>query len=262
MRILEFIKSRIAPYFAIKKSKKIDIKKLPSQGLFYSEGFEISISKAMPECIEEYEKDYDPEDLGTILSKLKKIVRENIILPEGYTFGHIKSIDVVFIFLEIVALTKKKPISLEYYNDETGMIDTIPFGEKNFNYFVFDESLMEKWIPEERCFEIEGYKFSLPSIGVENSLTNYLISKSSEPDANKYNDYSYSFTYFLGNKEFSTFEEIENLIEIFNFDLDAEEQEKIEYIVSIFQPLQRYSLVKNSRVIEMSSKINLQEIWK
>lgn len=262
MRILEFIKSRIAPYFRIKESKKIDIKKLPSQGFFYPEGFEISIRKATPESIEEYEKGYDPEDLGMILSKLKNIVSENIIMPSGYTFSHIKSIDVVFIFLEIVALTKKKPVQLEYYNDELGMLDKIDFSERSFNYFEFDEETMKGWIPEERCFQISGYKFTLPSIGVENSLTNYLIAKSSDPDALRYNDYSYSFTYFLGNREFVTFDEIDNLIEIFNSDLDDEETEKVESIVAAFQPLQRYSLVKNSRVIEMSSKINLQEIWK
>lgn len=262
MRILEFIKSRIASYFIRKESKKIDIKKLPSQGFFYADGFELSIRKASAESIEEYERGYDPEDLGMILSKLKKIVRENVIFPEGYTFSYIKSIDVVFIFLEIVALTKSRPVQLEYYNDEIGAIDKIDFTYRNFNYFSFDEEMLEGWIPSERCFHISGYKFTLPSIGVENSLTNYLISKSSDADALKYNDYSYSFTYFLGNREFVTFEEIDNLIEIFNYDLGEEETEKVESIVAAFQPLQRYSLIKNNRVIEMSSKINLQEIWK
>jgi hypothetical protein len=262
MRMLEFIKSYISSYFRINKSKKIDIKKLPSQGFFYADEFEISIRKATPESIEEYEKEYDPEDLGMILSKLKNIVSENVVLPDGYTFSYIKSIDVVFIFLEIVAMTKNRPVQLEYYNDEVGMIDKIDFNDRSFNYFIFDEEMMKSWIPEERCFQISGYKFTLPSIGVENSLTNYLISKSSDPDALKYNDYSYSFTYFLGNREFVTFDEIDNLIEIFNSDLDEEETEKVESIVADFQPLQRYSLIRNGRVIEMSSKINLQEIWK
>lgn len=258
MRIKDFIWS----IFFGKKERKIDVKKLPSQGLFYKEGFEIAIKKADPESIAEYEKDYDAEDLGMILSRLKKIVSENILLPKGYTFNYIKSIDVVFIFLEIVAFTNNRPVMLEYYNDELGSIDKIAFGEKNFNYFAIDEEMMERWNPSERCFLINGYKFTLPSIGIENSLTNYLISKSSEPDALKYNDYSYSFTYFLGNREFVTFSEIDNLIEIFNHDLEDEESNKVDSIVESFIPMQRYSLVKNSRVIEMSSKINLQEIWK
>ena len=44
--------------------------------------------------------------------------------------------------------------------------------------------------------------------------------------------------------------------------MDEEEVEKTDDIVKKFIPLQRYSLIKNGRVIEISSKINLQEIWK
>ncbi len=245
-----------------KKTMKIEVSALPSQGFFYDGGFELSIKKARPEDIAEYESGYDPEDLGMVLSKLKKIVMDNVILPEGYTFGHIKSIDVVFIFLEIVSFTKQSPISLEYYNDEIGTIDKIPFGKSSFNYFSIEKDLLEKYVKEEKCFCINGYKFTLPSIGIENSLTNYLISKSSDPGAEKFSEYSYNFTYFLGNKEFVTFDEIENLIEIFNSDMDEEETAKVEEAVETFLPMQRYSLVKNNRVIEMSSKINLREIWK
>lgn len=258
MRLADFIRS----IFFRKKEKKIDVRKLPSQGLFYKEGFEMKIRKASMESIAEYENDYDPEDLGTILSKLKKIVSDCVVLPKGYTFSYIKSIDVVFIFLEIVAFTKNKPVLMEYYNDESGAIDTIAFGDRTFNYYRLDGDMMRKWDSVERCFMINGYKFTLPSIGVENSLTNYLISKSSEPDAIKYNDYSYSFTYFVGNREFVTFGEIDNLIEIFNSDIDEEESEKVGEIVEAFMPMQKYSLLKNTRVIEISSKINLKEIWK
>ena len=121
---------------------------------------------------------------------------------------------------------------------------------------------MSDWDSNQKCFVINGYKFSLPSIGIENSLTNFLINKSYDEDSSNYTDYSYNFTYFLGDKEFLTFEEIENLIQIFNFDMEDDEVEKIDHLVRRFIPLQRYSLIKNNKVIEMSSKINLQEIWK
>lgn len=260
MRIFYFIKSILN---RLKKdSKKIDIKKLPSQGFFYDESFEITIRKASLETIQEYESDYDPEDLGTILYKIKKVVAENSTFSKGHSFGHIKSIDVIFIFLEIVNLTKGDYIKMEYYNDETGKNESIAFNDSNFNYFKLDEDLAEMWDRSERCFRMNGYKYTLPSIGIENSLTNFLISKSGESDALKYNSYNYSFTYFLGNKEFVTFDEIDNLIEIFNFDLDSDEMKKIDSIVERFLPMQRYSLMKNGRAIEMSSKINLQKIWR
>jgi len=111
-------------------------------------------------------------------------------------------------------------------------------------------------------FNINGYKYSLPSIGVENSLTNFLISKSDSPDAPKYNNYFYDFTYFLGDKTQLSFDEIENLIQIFNYDIDKDELIKINEIMNTFMPIQSYSLTKNGRVIEISSKIDLEKIWK
>lgn len=256
MRLTDFIK-RI-----FKRKKKLEIKNLPSQGLFYKDDFKVSIKKVSLKEIEEYEKNYDREDLGLVLGRLKRIVENNIMLSSGYSFKHIKSIDVIYIFLEIVRFTKDKPVQLEYFNDEIGAIDKIDFDEKSFNYCRLDDEIMKDWDSNQKCFVINGYRFSLPSIGIENSLTNFLINKSYDDDSNSYNEYSYNFTYFLGEKEFLTFEEIENLIQIFNFDMEESEVEKTDDLVKMFIPLQRYSLIKNNKVIEMSSKINLQEIWK
>jgi hypothetical protein len=256
MRLTDFIRRIFI------KKKKVEIKNLPSQGLFYKDDFNISIKRVNIKEITEYENNYDRENLGLVLGRLKKIVENNIIIPNEYSFKHIKSIDVIFIFLEIVKFTKDKPVQLEYFNDETGVIDKIDFDEKSFNYCRLSEEIMSDWDSNQKCFVINGYKFSLPSIGIENSLTNFLINKSYDEDSNNYNDYSYNFTYFLGDKDFLTFEEIENLIQIFNFDIEDEEVEKIDNLVKRFIPLQRYSLIKDNKVIEMSSKINLQEIWK
>ena len=256
MRLTDFIRRIFI------KKKKVEIKNLPSQGLFYKDDFNISIKRVNIKEIIEYENNYDRENLGLVLGRLKKIVENNIIIPNEYSFKHIKSIDVIFIFLEIVRFTKDKPVQLEYFNDEIGAIDKIDFDEKSFNYCRLSEEIMSDWDSNQKCFVINGYKFSLPSIGIENSLTNFLINKSYDEDSNNYNDYSYNFTYFLGEKEFLTFEEIENLIQIFNFDIEDEEVEKIDNLVKRFIPLQRYSLIKDNKVIEMSSKINLQEIWK
>ena len=56
--------------------KKIDLKTLPSQGIFYNDGFEIYIKKANLEDIIEYEYDYDEEQLGSVISKIKKNCRK------------------------------------------------------------------------------------------------------------------------------------------------------------------------------------------
>ena len=60
---------------------------------------------------------------------------------------------------------------------------------------------MNKWNKDEKCFNLNGYKYSLPSIGVESSLTSFLIDKSYGDHSEKYSKYSYSFVYFLNNKQ-------------------------------------------------------------
>jgi hypothetical protein len=125
-----------------------------------------------------------------------------------------------------------------------------------------DKSTMNCYDVENKQFVIDGYKYSLPSIGVENSLTNFLIDKSNDRNSTIYNNYNYDFTYFLNGKSSLTFQEIENLIQIFNFDLDKDEILKVKNIVDKFTPLQKYSLIRNGKVIDINSKIDLENIWK
>ena len=64
------------------------------------------------------------------------------------------------------------------------------------------------------------------------------------------------------NKNFLALDEIENLIQIFNYDIEDSEFKKIQNIVNTFSPMQRYSLIKDGQTIEMNSKIDLEKIWK
>lgn len=242
--------------------KKVDLKTLPSLGLFYKNGFEIYIKKADMEDIIEYEHNYIKDDLGLVIHKLKKIVQRNTILPPDYEFEDIKSIDVVFLFLEIVKFTKGKPISFIYIDEEYGNQEMIEFSPNYFNYFQVEENLLSFYNKENNEFVIDDFRFCLPSIGLENCLTNYLISKSNEPNAIRYNKLNYDFLFFLGDRRKISFPEIDNLIQIFNYDIDKDEKEKIKNIVNLFQPIQKYSLKKGSKVIEINSQIDLEKIWK
>jgi hypothetical protein len=242
--------------------KKLDTRILPSQGLFYKDDFEIWIKRADVEDIIEYEYKYTKDNIGVIIHKVKKLAENNIILSYGYSFDDIKSIDIIFLFLEIVKFTKGEAIKLDYVDEDTGHDDVIEFGHNNFNYFEISNELMEYYDVENQQFIIDGYKYSLPSIGVENSLTNFLISKSDDVDAIKYNDYFYDFTYFLGDKNKLSFSEIDNLIQIFNCDIEPSELSKIIRIMKTFMPIQSYSLTKNGKIIEITSKIDLEKIWK
>lgn len=253
--MIEFVKNM----FGL-NHKKVSIQNLPSLGLFYKEDFKIIINKASSKDIKEYESNYEKDDIGLIIYYIKKIVSKNIILSNSYEFNDIKSIDIIFIFLEIVKFTKGKNINFIYINKETNLEDKIEFCSKYFNYFNIG-NMIKYYDYEERCFIVDEYKYTLPSVGVENSLTNFLMNKSGS-EIEFYSDLFYDFTHFVGDKNVLSFAEIENLIEIFNSDLDKIEMDKIKNIILMFSPLQRYSLIKDNKVVEMTSEIDLEKIWK
>lgn len=245
----------------INKKKKIDVSKLPSQGFFYKDNFEIYIRKATMEEVIDYEYQYDKENLGLMIFKIKKIIKTCSTLSKGYTFEDIKAIDIMYLFLEIVKFTNNSKITIPYFDDKNGYQDNIEFDSKYFNYFEITTDLMSKYNDKKNEFSIYGYGFSLPSIGVENSITEYIASKSKNQDAEKYKYYSYDFIYFLGGKTRLSFSEIDNLVTIFNIDLDKEEQDKVKEIVETFTPIFKYSLKKDEKVIDLNSKLDLATIW-
>ena len=238
--------------------KRINLKILPSQGFFYEEDFYLYVKKASKKDIELYQNDFVPGDLGIILSKIKNIVFSNII--SNYDFDNIKSIDIIFIFFEIIKFTKNKPFKILYY-DKNANKKEIEFSSKYFNYYDFSK-LKDKWNKVDRCFDINGYKYTLPSISIENCLTEFLYQRSFEKDSQKWNKYSYDFLYFLGKKKFIDFEDIENLIQIFNYDLNEIESQKVSSIIKIFNKLQRYTLLDKGYEVDLSTRINLQYVWK
>lgn len=243
-------------------NKKIDIKTLPSQGLFYKDDFELWIKKADVEDIIEYEYQYEKEDLGLVITRVKRIVENNVILSKPYSYFDIKSIDIVYLFLEVVKFTNNKKIDIKYFNDIIGKDELISFDSSNFNYVKLDNKLLKSYDTLDREFVIDGFRYSVPCIGVENSLTNFLISKSNDENADVYNNYSYDFLYFLGHKSNLSFSEIDNLIQIFNCDLTDDDREKVENIVKSFSKIGKYSLKKDSKVIDVAAKIDLEKIWK
>lgn len=240
-------------------SKKLNLKLLPSQGVFYRDDFEIRIKKASLEDIIDYEQNFDKENIYLVVESLKKIVSKNVILSKNYTIDDIKSVDTVYLFLEIVKFTQNKKINIDYFDEESQKNEIIEFSSKNFNYFNFNEY---ERIPETAEILIDGYRFSMPSIGVENCLTHFLLKKIKLNQKSEWDTYSYDFIFFTGNKGTLTFEEMENLVTIFNYDLDSKEQDKISKITNKFMKIVGYNLKKEDRIIEIKSKIDLEKIWK
>lgn len=241
----------------INTSKRLDLSKLPSQGKFYKNGFEMKIKRADLEDIIDYEYNFDKENVFLIVESIKKIVRKNVILSNGFLFDDIKSVDLVFIFLEIVKFTKNREIKVPYFNTKLGKDDLIEFNSKNFNYFDFSKYQFDDVTKE---IIIDGYRFSMPSIGIENNLTLFLAKKIKE--GNDWGNYIYDFLFFSGNKNHLSEDELENLVLIFNFDMEESEKRTIQKIVNTFMKIVGYTLMIEGEIVEVKTKINLQTIWK
>jgi hypothetical protein len=72
----------------------------------------------------------------------------------------------------------------------------------------------------------------------------------------------YDFLYFTGNRTHLNDDEIDNLILIFNQDLEEKDMKKVSKIVNKLVDTIAYSLKKDGKLIEMKSKIDLANIWK
>ena len=129
----------------LNQTKRINTVKLPTQGLFYKPDFEIKIKKAEIEDIIDYELNYDKDNLYVVIESVKKIVRNNTHFSKGYKFEDLKSVDIVYVFLEIVKFSLKKEIEIPYFNDDKGHVDMVEFGNKTFNYFDFSKYIRKTY---------------------------------------------------------------------------------------------------------------------
>ncbi len=241
------------------EKKEVDISKLPSQGLFYNKDMKLKIKKAEPQDIIFYESNIDRTSMIKSIECIKGIVEKNVMLNKKYTFLDLKSVDIVFLFLEIVKFTKGKPILIKY--KENDITDKwISFGSESFNYFNFS-NVVGVYSDETREFIIDGYHYSFPSIGVENSLAVYLSNITDKEKIKELQKISYDFLFFLTGKTHLTEAEIDNLIQIFNYDIDEQEREKISNIVKGFSDILSYSLVVDGKVVDMKYMLNLETIW-
>jgi len=243
----------------IHQQKKLKLKELPSQGVFYKDDFSIKIKKAKIEDIIEYEHNFNKENVYLVVESIKKVIKNNVVLPKGYVFEDIKSVDMIFIFLEIVKFTQNKKINISYFDDNISKMQEIEFSSKNFNYFDFSKFVRDSETAE---ILVDDWRFSMPSIGIENCLTYYLLAKIKEKGEDDLSGYSFDFVFFSANKNKLTFNEMENLFEIFNYDIDEKDKRKITSIVDTFMKLVGYNLKIEGKIVEIKSKIDLEKIWK
>ncbi len=253
MNIINIIKSLAT------RNKQLNLSELPSMGLFYPDDMKIYIGKCTEEDIIAYENIIDPNNILTMVYAMKTIVDKCVTMNKNYDTSYLKSIDVTYIMFEIVKLTTGREVTIEHYDDIMGKYVNIPVNSKTFNYLDLSD-LMKHYLPESKEFLLDGFKLSLPTKGVETSLTEYFSNISPEK-VDSMVEYSYDFIYFLGNRNTMTFNEIENLVDIFNDSMEDADKETVSKAVKKFAPMIRYSIKFNDRVVELHGKINMVTIW-
>lgn len=239
------------------EKKEIPLADLPTQGYFYAVDMKLFIKSAELEDIFDYEQKIDKHNIMNSIECIKNIVSKNVTLSKDYCYDDLKSVDVIFIFLEIVRFTKKKDLLVKYV--DSGVPKELPFCPKYFNYFDF-KPFLKFYDSKTREFVIDGFRFSFPCIGIENSLSRYLVDLTIQK-LNEMKDISYDFLFFLAGKNSIQFEEIENIIQIFNFDIEDKDKETISNIISYFNPILSYSLKIDGIKVELKSSMKLESIW-
>jgi hypothetical protein len=241
--------------------QRIDVKKLPSMGLFYKDDMRITIKKASPVHRVTYSQGIDVTDSMSVSQGIKYIVKNCTLFSDGYTFNDIRSCDIMFIFLKIVSFTNGQPLVVTHLSKNTRTTKKVEFNEDNFNYFDIPDEIMKNYDSVNKVFFVDGYGYSPPTVGVESCLTDFFINAHMYENTEFFENAEYDFIYFLRDKTSLDYSEIENLVWAFNHDLDDDEQIKVRKIIHIFKEFTGYSLLCGDEKVSLASKIDLGDVW-
>jgi hypothetical protein len=163
--------------------EKLKLTDLPTQGLFYPEGTEITIRSATGGEIRHWST-LNEEDLSSLDDMLNWVLEKccNVKYPNNRlsSWRDIKEVDRFYIILAIRERTfVKGENQLQVKVSESNRIDVV---KDMISYITFDDQLMQYYSPEERCIvftQKNGKKLRvyLPSAGVTNWLKQYIIRK-------------------------------------------------------------------------------------
>lgn len=166
--------------------RKIPIDSLPTQGLFYPDGFEVSIRAARGEEIKHWStmNDQDLQQLSRTDDIMSYMIEKCCAVKcpgrAGNCWKDLKNVDRFYILLAIREFT---------FLDDTNNL-MVPLGEgkempvtkEMIDFVQIPEELMRFYSSEEKCFvlNVNGLtiKIHIPSIGVNNFIKDYAQRKS------------------------------------------------------------------------------------
>jgi hypothetical protein len=241
----------ISTIFSIFKTDKkdIDINTLPSQGYFYPSNLEIKIHRGNIQDQITFQYGLSNSNIFGIIDTVKSILSNRISFkPKSFKFNSLRAIDIFYLFIEFVKYTTGEPI---YFNG-------IEFKSDNFIYFDF-EQFKDNYYNKE--FDFDGWRFSLPSIGIETSLNHFSYELAVKGKSEEYKDGNYNLIYFLGDRTELSYDQIINLVETFD-DLEEDDKEYINEIVEKFSKCGLYFLIEEGKSPTRINPRMLQDIWK
>jgi hypothetical protein len=167
---------------------RVKLETLPSQGIFYPQGTEITIRAASAGEIRHWST-LDEEDLLSLDDALNRIVDKccKIRFPRMTgSFKDLKEIDRFFIVFAIREYTFKKgenALNVTFGCKNCGKSDTRSIVKEMLSYYAPAQELQPRFSEEERCFHLkltngDEIKLYLPTLGVMSFIKNYIREKS------------------------------------------------------------------------------------
>jgi len=168
---------------------KINIKDLPTQGLFYPADTEIAIRSASTQEIRHWST-LQEDDLSALDDMLNYVIERccTVKVPGNQlsSWKDIKEVDRFYLLLAIRERTFVKGENvLQVKVSETKKIDVV---KDMVDYITFDDRLMSYYNPEKRTISLKfktgkTLEVNLPSVGVTNWLKNYINRKQRQQEA-------------------------------------------------------------------------------
>lgn len=162
--------------------KLLDLRSLPSQGLFYPEGTELLLRSAKTKEIRHWST-IDENDPIDVIEKINFILNSctKIRVPGGrpLNFNDFLEVDRYHILFRLYELTFPNQENKLWANikcKHCGHVNSTQVLSNNLRGFQYPEELMKWYSEEDRCFKIVSEKLNetfyiyLPTIGVENKF--------------------------------------------------------------------------------------------
>lgn len=228
----------------------VDIKFLPSQGYFYPKNIKITLYRGSSEDYNYFTKNIENSNFFGIIETIKIILKRRIDLkPSNFNFDNIKAIDIFYLFLEFIKLTTGHKI----------FFSSVEFCSDNFMYFDF-EKFTDNYNKKSREYIFNGWKFSLPSIGIETSLNRFSYDITIKGDLKKFQNSNYNLIYFLGHVSTLDYDQMINIVYTMD-DLSKEDEEYINSIVDMFSNVGIYLLIMEGKDPVKISPDMISGIW-